>query len=431
MAGPIARPISLPLHASIRARLTAFCTSSILLPYALDLSGEDSVLGSSEIRTKQFERILLIKPSALGDVIHAVPVLVKLRARFPSAQIDWLLTPDNAELVRHHPALSRVVSFDRRAYGRFGRSWSATAGLFRSVHELWKNRYDLVIDLHGQLRSALLTLATAAPVRVGFDRPLSRARRAEFQQDLGGQLRGWAGAREGAWVAYSHRIPIPTLDVHAVDRYLWLAAILGLDDEPPDLRIFLPPEADKAAESLLKESGVNHERFALLAPGTTWQTKHWQIEGFADVARQFLEKGLDVVLAGAPRDRARCHAIKELCPQTADLSGRTTTAQLAAIIRRSTICVSNDSGAMHLAVALVKPVVSVFGPTSPVRVGPYGRPEAVIRAALHCSPCHLRKLRECPHDHSCMKQVTSQMVIERVQGLLDLESDRTQNRLAG
>ena len=387
-------------------------------------------MGPPELRSKQFTRILLIKPSALGDVIHAVPVLVKLRARFPSAQIDWLLTPDNAELVRHHPALSQVVSFDRRAYARFGRSWSATTGLLRSVHDLWNNRYDLVIDLHGQLRSALLTLATGAPVRIGFDRPLSKARRAEFQQNLGGQLRGWAGAREGAWVAYSHRISIPTLDVHAVDRYLWLAPILGLDNGPPDLRIFLPPQSGEAAESLLRECALGQKQFALLAPGTTWQTKHWHLEGFADVARWFLEKGLDVVLAGAPRDQARCQTINQLCPQAANLSGRTTTAELAALSRRSVICVTNDSGAMHLAVALGKPVVSVFGPTSPVRVGPYNRPEAVIRTTLPCSPCHLRKLRECPHDHACMKDVTSKMVIERVQALLDSESTQVQNRLA-
>src|SRR5579859_49089 len=100
------------------------------------------------LANREFERVLLIKPSAAGDVVHTLPVLVKLRARYPAARIDWLITPENAELVRHHPALSGVVLFDRRHLQRLGRSWSATLGLFRLMHRLWAARYDVVIDLH-------------------------------------------------------------------------------------------------------------------------------------------------------------------------------------------------------------------------------------------------------------------------------------------
>src|SRR5579885_560454 len=123
------------------------------------------------LRSRTFRRILLIKPSAVGDVIHTLPVLVKLRTRYPEARIDWVLTPAIAEWVGHHPALSGVVPFDRRLYVRCWRSWSAAAGLVRMLVGLRQARYDLVIDLHGQFRSALLTLATRAPVRIGFDRP--------------------------------------------------------------------------------------------------------------------------------------------------------------------------------------------------------------------------------------------------------------------
>jgi lipopolysaccharide heptosyltransferase I len=375
-------------------------------------------LSPSELRTRDFDRVLLIKPSALGDVVHTLPVLIKLRARYPSARIDWLITPDNAEIVRHHPALSAVVLFDRRAYSRSGTSWAATASLLKSVRDIWKSRYDLVIDLHGQFRSALLTLATGAQVRIGFDRPLSIARRAEFDHASEGTLRGWAGAREGAWVAYSHRIPIPTLDIHAVDRYLWLSPILGLDDRPPDLHVYLAPDTDVRVDALLGRCDAEALPIAVVAPGTTWETKHWHVRRFAEVACQLQRRGLKVVLVGSARDAPRCLSISEMCPSVLNVCGKTGPGELAGIIRRAALCVSNDSGAMHLAVALGTPVVSVFGPTSPVRVGPYGRLDSVVRTPLPCAPCHLRKLRHCPHQHACMEQVSAEMVLARVEAML-------------
>jgi lipopolysaccharide heptosyltransferase I len=371
------------------------------------------------LRSREFERILLIKPSALGDVIHTIPVLVQLRARYPTARIDWLITPENAEMVRHHPGLTQVITFPRGELARIGRSWSATIGICRLLAALRRNRYDLVIDMHGQLRSALFTLATGAPVRIGFDRPRHRAHDTETKESSTGPWQhGWSGAREGAWLAYSHRIPVPTLDVHAVDRYLWLGGLLGFDDRPPDFRIYLSPEDEAQADRLLPEQGPGARPLAVLVPGTIWPTKHWRPEGFAEVGRHYREKGFDVAIAGTARERELCRAIAATCPGSHDLSGRTTPAGLAALIRRSTICVTNDSGSMHLAVALDRPVVSIFGPTDPVRIGPYGRPSAVVRANLTCSPCHLRWLWNCPHDHRCMHEVTSRMVVERAEQIL-------------
>ena len=119
-------------------------------------------LHSSPLSTRTFERILLIKPSAVGDVIHTVPVLAKLRAQYPGARIDWLLNPAIAELVGRHPALSNVIPFDRTAYARAWRSWSAATTLGRMVADIRRAHYDLVVDLHGQFRSALLVWASGA-----------------------------------------------------------------------------------------------------------------------------------------------------------------------------------------------------------------------------------------------------------------------------
>jgi ADP-heptose:LPS heptosyltransferase len=267
------------------------------------------------------------------------------------------------------------------------------------------------------MRSALVTLATGAPVRIGFDRPIRRSRTESEHHELRNlPRRGWAGAREGSWIAYSHRIPIPTLDIHAINRHFWLTPILGLDDAPADSRIYLSTETEKDADRLL-ERHLLHQ-FGALVPGTMWETKHWDPERFAEVGLWLKQRGLGVVLLGTRRERTRCQAIAKMCPGAIDFSGQTTPAQLAAILKRAAICVTNDSGSMHLAVALERPVVSVFGPTNPVQIGPYGRPEAVVRVAVPCSPCNFRQLSQCPHGHACMRQVSAAMVIERVESAL-------------
>jgi lipopolysaccharide heptosyltransferase I len=391
----------------------------------LNSQAEPARANQSDLRARQFSRILLIKPSALGDVVHTIPVLVKLRARYPRARIDWLITPENAEVVRHHPALSNVVLFARRDFSKPGRRWHAVLGFIDLLKQIRSANYDLVIDMHGQLRSAFFSLVSGARVRIGFDRPLKFSRTVSAEHDLKNvPSHGWRGAREGSWIAYTHRIPIPTLDVHAIDRYLWVGALFGFEDEPPDLTIHLSPETVSKVQQLLEEHGVPASKpLIVLVPGTIWETKHWTIEGFAGVAREFLREGFAVVLAGTKRDEARCRQIAAAAPGATNLCGKTTPADLAALIQRAEVAVTNDSGSMHVAASLGKPMVSVFGPTNPVHIGPYERPESVVRVDLPCSPCNYRRLSQCPFDHACMKQVTSAMVVERVQKVLARQSE--------
>jgi len=375
---------------------------------------------ASGLQSTEFSRILLIKPSALGDVVHTIPVLVKLRARYPNARIDWLITPENADIVRCHPALSNVVLFARRDFSKRGRRWRALVSFFDLLKQIRRAKYDLVIDMHGQLRSAFFALVSGAHVRIGFDRPIKRGVTVSAEHDLRNvPSHGWRGAREGSWIAYTHRVSIPTLDVHAIDRYLWVGPLLGFDDDPPDLTIHLSSDTVRNVEQLLEEHGVTPDMpLIILVPGTIWETKHWTIEGFAGVARQFLHDGFAVALAGTMRDQERCRQIAAAAPGTCDLSGKTTPAELAALIRRAELAVTNDSGSMHVAASLGKPMVSVFGPTNPVHIGPYQRPESVVRVDLPCSPCNYRRLSQCPFDHACMKQVTPAMVVERVRKIV-------------
>jgi heptosyltransferase-1 len=381
-------------------------------------------LKRATLRARSFERILLIKPSAVGDVIHTLPVLSRLRARYPSARIDWLLTPSIAELIGRHPALSNVLLFARREWSHSWRAWSAAKRLWELCSDLRRTRYDLVLDLHGQFRSAFFTLLTGARVRIGFDRPRKRTRQASRPLTTAAYRHGWTGAREGSWAVYTHRIPIPTLDTHAVDRYLWLGRLLGLEEGPAAFDVPAPVAAEAHIAKLLGQQDLPGWPLVVLVPGTTWETKHWRIEGFTEVAHYLRRTGRAVVLAGSVRERPLCQRVADACAGVVNLAGQTTLSQLAALIRRAAVCVTNDSGSMHLTAALGRPVVSIFGPTDPLWVGPYQQPEAVVRAGVACAPCYLRKLRQCPHGHTCMKEVQAAQVIERVEEVLTGANER-------
>ncbi len=368
---------------------------------------------------RDFKKILLIKLSAIGDVVHTFPVLNKLRQRYPKARIDWLATPMVAELLAQHPAISNVIEFSRDDWSA---PWRAApyVSAARLIATLRAAEYDLAVDLQGQFRSAVFAFACGAPVRIGFDKP-----RKDAWQTLSRKVpdeakkHAWQGAREGAWLAYTHPIALPSLDLHPVERYLGIAPMLGLDTGAPDFSFPIPQEATTRIDALLDYYDIaKTKQLVVVAPGTNWETKQWLREGFAEVARHFLQKNIAVTLIGSDGERALCDEVAGLAPGAVNLAGETTLPELAALLRRATISVTNDSGPMHLAVALDRPVVSIFGPTDQVWAGPYRRDNAVLRAGVPCSPCYLRQLSECPNDHVCMTDVSAAAVIARVEDIV-------------
>lgn len=321
-------------------------------------------------------RILLIKPSAIGDVVHALPVLNLLRQRFPQAHIAWLVTPACAGLLEGHPQLNEVIRFERR---RFGRGWwnpAAAWGLWRFTRELKNHRFDLVLDLQGLFRSGWLAAQTLAPVRMGFK-----------------------NARELAWWFYTDRVEVGTPEQHAIERYLSLAEAAGCGRQPVRF-VFPTDDQDRRHVATL----VPPSPYAVLLPGTNWPTKRWPIEHFAALVQPLKERfGLASVVAGGPDDAA----LGQQIPGALNLAGKTSLRQLVALLERADLVVANDSGPMHIAAALGRPLVTLFGPTNPVRTGPYGRPETVVRLGLECSPCYSRT---CSH-LSCLRQLTPDLVL--------------------
>ncbi len=378
---------------------------------------------------RDFKRILLIKLSAVGDVVHTIALLNALRRRYRDARIDWLLKPSLAELIRVHPGVSNVLVYGENHTEAPRYNWDGVKhwlwlmqdqrflGMLRGLR---RARYDLVIDVHCQMRTAFLGLVTGAPVRIGFGKPQSEVWQAAGKSLPAGTIeRSWKGAREGSWMAYTHHIPLPTLDVHAIDRYLSVGQMLGIAEAPADFRLSLPQVAIARVDALLQASGIAPEVAPIvLAPAALWETKRWRAEGFSEVARHFVMAGRPVVLIGSKDERAECAAIAAAAPGTIDLAGQTTLVELAALLRRAALCLTNDSGPMHMAVAFDRPVISVFGPTNPRWIGPYHRDDAVLRSGRACSPCNLRKLDRCPHEHACMTEVTSAQVIDRMEALL-------------
>lgn len=329
-------------------------------------------------------RVLLIKPSALGDVVHALPVLSLLRERFAGARIDWLVNPSFAGLLRDHPLLDDVVLFERQRLARAWREPEGARGIWRLARSLHSRRYDMVIDLQGLLRSGWLSLQTLAPVRIGF-----------------------ASAREFAPLCYTHRVASRVDGRHAIERYLDVAEALGCPRGPVRFEFGVTGQDRDAVDRLVDCS----RPYAVLLPGTNWLTKRWPAERFAALTGPLRSRfGLRSVLAGG-RDAAGLASAFE---DVIDLANRTTLRQLVALLERASLVVCNDSGPMHIAAALGVPLVALFGPTSPCRTGPYRRADAVVRLDLECSPCLSRR---CVHQ-TCLRGLSVQVVLQQVERVL-------------
>ncbi len=384
---------------------------------------------------REFERILIIKPSSFGDVIHALPVLNGLRQRYPQARISWMVAHSCAGLLDGHPALDEVIRFDRKRYGRLGRDVSASIEFLRFVEAFRTRQFELVVDLQGLFRSGFLAMASGARTRVGF-----------------------ANARELGWMFYSHRVDVPDPEMHAVDRNYLFGRLLGFADVPVLFNLPVDAEARRSMCRLLAEHGLHVEEgeqgeergkgfpgeedrgkgfprerreedcgkglplersvepYLVVGPGTRWETKQWPAEHFAAAIAQIGERtGLPVVLTGMPEERSVAEQVQTRAGgRIINLAGQTSLAEMIALIAGARAVLMHDSGPMHLATALNIPTVAIYGPTSPVRTGPYGRDETVARLELPCSPCYLKKVDACPHAHRCMRDLSPEAVADQV-----------------
>jgi heptosyltransferase-1 len=352
-----------------------------------------TVQGSNQrLQALDARRILIVKPSALGDVVQALPLVAALRQRFPDAWLAWLVQRELRELPESCPGLDAVLVCDRRP------TWSQAA---TCLLDLRRQGFDLVLDLQGLLRSAVMTLATGARHRIGLET-----------------------AREGsAWVTTAS-IPGTGRDVPAHARYWKVAEAFGVGDVTRQVTLSIPSQDGAIAEQFL--SGLPRPIFAVQW-GAKWETKRWPIEQFAALlSRAGRTWGGSAVLVGGTGDVAECDRMADLIRRDGspivvqNLAGRTTLRQLASLATRVDAMISNDSGPMHLAAELGTPTLGIFTCTSAVRSGPPSNRHEFVSTQVTCAASY-RKVCPCPGDQrmACHRELDVERAWRGLMRLVD------------
>lgn len=326
------------------------------------------------------ERILIIKLSALGDIVQALPVLHAVKRQWKSCQVDWITGEAAAGLLKGHPLLNRVIVYPRKRLGEMARSpfaWRRLFGELRGLsRRLKKARYDAALDLQGLFKSGLITYLSGAGEKVGFK-----------------------GGREASSLFLNRKLPRYDPDQHAVLRYLEVPAYIGADSSDISFPLGITDPDLREAEGLLDQLDLKAGRFVLLIPGTVWPSKHWSVEDFSRLSRLISrELGLACLVVGSGADVSLGKAIARGSRGSArDITGNTSLKLLAALSTMAATAVTTDTGPMHLVSAAGLRVVALFGPTAPWRTGPFGKGHIIIRKGLECSPCFNRQCitREC------------------------------------
>jgi heptosyltransferase-1 len=305
--------------------------------------------------------------------------LEALRSLYPSARITWLVEAAYAPLLAGHPALDEIWEAPRLHPGELlgGSNPARLRGLLRRLRA---QPFDLVLDLQGLLKSAVWVALARSPRKVGYDR-----------------------TREGSYLALTERVDPFDPEAHAVLRSLNLAHYLGAPPALPRFRL----NFDAGVDTSGLIPGDAGRPLIVLHPGARWASKLWPAASWALLAEWLADGGFQVAMTGSHADEK---LVAEVTGQTRvpifNLAGRTSLAELAAILRRVRLAVTTDTGVMHLAAALGTPLVALFGPTAPWRTGPFGEGHRVVRLGLPCSPCFKR---QCPEPR-CLNDLTPEVV---------------------
>jgi len=336
-------------------------------------------------------KILILKPSSLGDVIHALPVLRLLKQHHRHAEIFWWIDSSLAPLIEGDPDLAGIVRFERKRWGKL-RHWPE---MVRSIRWLRAQKFDLVLDLQCLLRSA--TFAWLANGR---------------------QLAGLDEIREGARGFYDLAAPRASFHTHAVDWYLSVLPLLGVPVHKNF--IWLPERLEISAGIKRKWPDPPGTRWIALQPGARWKNKRWPAPHFSKVVHRLAQKNpaLRFAILGGKDEVALGEAIAQTTAERCvNLCGATSLPEMIEWVRRCDLLITNDTGPMHVAAAMNKPLIALFGPTEPRRTGPYGQLENVLRIDLPCSPC-MSSTCTFEKTDECLHALSPSLVIERVEKML-------------
>ncbi len=339
------------------------------------------------------QRILLIRLSAIGDIIFASPIIQALRQRYPEAHIAWLTEPATRDLLLHHPGLDEVIVWPKAQWKSLWKTHQYKTLLRAKRHfsaDLKAHQFDTVIDMQGLLKSGIWARLSRAPERIGLG---SR----EGSQHLMTRVIDKAGDAEMIGSEYRH-----------------LANELGLDTTTFPMLIQPDQSAVLFAESMISDHRLDHG-FAIICPFTTRPQKHWFDDAWQALIPQLqTELSLPVVMLGGPGDIKAAASIAGDLP-IIDLTGKTTLLQAAAIISKASLLIGVDTGLTHLGTAWERPTVCLFGSTRPYLKTDSPRTE-VIYHHLECSPC--RRKPSCGGAFTCLREITPDEVLATARKVL-------------
>ncbi|HTF99519.1 MAG TPA: lipopolysaccharide heptosyltransferase II [Nitrospirota bacterium] len=337
--------------------------------------------------------ILIVKLSAIGDVVQTLPALEALKRTYPESRVTWVVEEAAAGILEGHPLISSLLVSRRKTWFRMLKNpLTAAAGLrslIRFIRELRRTRYDIAIDFQGLLKSGVIIGLARAGRKIGFD-----------------------GTRELSYLFLNERLPPYDIERHALQRYLDIARYLGARDPSPDCALPIEREVETVKKKLQAVVGPGRQ-LVVMNPMARWSTKLWPEGSFAHLADRLIrEKKAAVIFTGSPDDRKVIECITALMHEKAlSWAGDTSLKELAALATVSDLFITTDTGPMHLAAAAGARVIALFGPTAPWRTGPYGKKHIVVRTGVDCSPCFSRK---CEKDVRCMKGITVEEVMRQI-----------------
>jgi len=349
-------------------------------------------------------KILIIKLSAIGDVVQTLPALEAIKKLYPDSAITWIVEEAAAGILEDHPLIDELLVSRRKTWLRMLKNpftlIQGLAHIIRFLRKLRSSRYDIAIDFQGLLKSGMLIGLARATRKIGFDR-----------------------TRELSYLFLNERLPAYNIEKHALERYLDVARYLG--SKEPSSACTLPIERERLRMKQRIAAIQQQERpLVAMNPVARWKTKLWPEQNFVELADRLVkEKNAVVVFTGSPDDRSVNDRIVSMMKETAvNWAGETTLKELAALASLADLFITTDTGPMHLAAAAGTKVLALFGPTAPWRTGPYGPLHSVVRTGLGCSPCFQRAC----DDVQCMKGITVEDVMRRIPNLKSQNTNKLQ-----
>ena len=350
-------------------------------------------------------KILIIRLSAIGDVVHTLPAVQLLKKHLPGCRITWVVEEAAADLIAGYEGIDAVIVSKRATWLRAFRAGSAAAACKEAaafVRGLRREDYDLVLDFQGLFKSGLLAGLARGKRTIGF-----------------------AHAREAATLFYTEKAPAPDFNDHAITRHMGLLRYLGINDDAAAFSQFWGQREEENVQRLLGgHEAESKGPLVIVHPCAAWPTKCWdagRVAALCDSLRKIYDAR--IVFAGSAAEQLPVSGIiARMAEPAISLAGCTTLRELACLLARSSLMVAMDSGPLHLACAVGAPAVALFGPTAPWRTGPFGSRYSVIRKELLCSPCYKKKACPLGH-HRCMADITVEEVLQVCSNYLMEQSD--------